>query len=67
MATKKLFRVNKNSILEVKAVSNYWVEMAFKLGYVFIREKDGDDVYMLNTTLTKKSFSINLVENIEIV
>ena len=67
MASKKLFRINKNSILEVNTVSNYWVEMAFKLGYVFITEKNKEGTYMINTTTTKKSFSVNLVENIEIV
>ena len=67
MASKKLFRINKNNILEVNTVSNYWVEMAFKLGYVFITEKNKEGTYMINTTTTKKSFSVNLVENIEIV
>lgn len=63
----KLFRVKKEHILDVRAISNYYVEMAFKLGYVFVREEIKDDVYMISTTKTKKAFKIDLIENIEII
>ena len=62
----KLFRVKESHILDVRVISNYYVEKAFKLGYVFVRDRK-DDVYMIGTTKTKKAFKIDLIENIEIV
>lgn len=67
MASKKLYRVKKNHILEVRTISNYFVEQAFRHGYVFIKEDNKDDIYMINTTVTKKTFNISLIENIEVV
>lgn len=66
MANIKFYRINKNSILEIKTISNYYVELAFKLGYVFIKEKGKDDVYMINTNQKQTTFNIRLI-NCEIV
>lgn len=66
MANVKFYRINKNSILEIKTISNYYVELAFKLGYVFIKEKGREEVYMINTTPKGLKFDIRLV-NCEIV
>lgn len=62
----KLFRVREEHILNVKTISNYYIEKAFRLGYVFVRD-ERKDVYMISTTKTKKAFKIDLVENIEVV
>lgn len=66
MANVKFYRINKNSILEIKTISNYYVELAFKLGYVFIKEKGKDYVYMISTNQKQTKFDIKLV-NCEIV
>lgn len=62
----KLFRVREEHILNVRTISNYYIEKAFRLGYVFVRD-ERKDVYMISTTKTKIAFRIDLVENIEVV
>lgn len=61
----KLFRVKKEHIKIVQNVSSFReLEQAFEEGYVFLKEKN--IVYMINTTVSKKTFTINKV-NVEIV
>lgn len=66
MANIKFYRINKNSILDIKTINNFYVELAFKLGYVFIKQKDKNDVYMISTNQKQTKFDIKLV-NCEIV
>ena len=66
MANIKFYRIDKNSILDIKTINNFYVELAFKLGYVFIKQKDKNDVYMISTNQKQTKFDIKLV-NCEIV
>ena len=66
MASKKLYRIKKEFIQEVEILSNYYIEMAFLNGYVFIKNNK-NHVYMINTTVTKKALTVTMLENIEIV
>ena len=66
MANIKFYRINKDSILDIKTINNFYVELAFKLGYVFIKQKDKNDVYMISTNQKQTKFDIKLV-NCEIV
>lgn len=61
----KLFRIKKEYIKVVKDVC-FDIEKAFREGYVFIKEKNKEDVYMINTTVSKKTFTVSLI-NVEIV
>jgi len=67
MPNKNLYRIKKEFIKEIPKVMNseYPFE-AFKEGYLFVKEKESDYVYMINTTTTKKSLKVQLV-NVEIV
>lgn len=66
MANVKFYRINKNSILEIKTISNYYIEKAFDLGYVFVKEESKEEVYMINTNQKQTTFNIRLI-NCEIV
>ncbi|AGK95614.1 hypothetical protein [Clostridium pasteurianum] len=67
MASKKVYRVKKEHIKEIPKNSNVFILNAFTCGYVFVRVKDRKEVYMISTTVTKKTMKIELIENIEIV
>lgn len=65
MAAKKVFRIKNEHIKEIPVVSNYYIEKAFSEGYVFIKETENNtenEIRMINTTTTKKQFTVTLVE-----
>lgn len=67
MASKKLFRVRKDHIKEIKCMSNYYCEKAFAEGFVFLKEEDNESIYMMNSRANRKSLDITLIDCIEIV
>lgn len=66
MASKKLYRIKKEFIKEVEILSNYYIEMAFLEGYVFVKH-NLNNIYMINTTVTKKALTVTMLDNAEIV
>lgn len=62
MAAKKLYRIKKEFILEVKDITPHFCELAFQQGYTFIKKEGTEQVYLLNSTKTLKTLSIDLVE-----
>ena len=62
MASRKLYRVKEESIYQVPKLNSAYIELAFKHGYVFMQEEGDSKVYMISTTITKKTLKVELVE-----
>lgn len=62
----KLYRIREEYIKVIPKISNYYAECAFRDGYIFIKEEGQDDVHMMTTTCSMKSFEIAIV-NMDIV
>lgn len=67
MQNKRIYRVKKSHVRPVTNVHDpTCVEIAFKEGYVFIKNRGGNDVFMISSTPKKKLFKVEFV-SVEIV
>lgn len=62
----KLYRIRKENIKVIPLISRLYVEDAFRKGYMFVKRKDIDIVYMISTTCSMKSIMTERV-NVDVI
>lgn len=57
----KLYRVKEEYIKTVKTISNYYIELAWRDGYLFVQEEGTNEIRMITSTCSQKAFQIELI------